>query len=163
MLARVISGGQTGADQAAWRAARAAGLDTGGAMPRGFLTEVGPRPKFAREFAATEHDSADPSARTEANVREADATLIFGVEPCSRGTARTILACREAVVPFRVVRVGPDLMSESPREAAEWLRSLTLVVFTLNVAGDRESNCLGIGERVERFLADLFHRLGEDS
>jgi len=34
----IISGGQTGADQAAWRAARSAGLPTGGVMPLGFLT-----------------------------------------------------------------------------------------------------------------------------
>jgi hypothetical protein len=38
MIERVISGGQTGADQAGWRAARAAGIPTGGFMPKGFLT-----------------------------------------------------------------------------------------------------------------------------
>lgn len=162
MLARVISGGQSGADQAAWHAARAAGLATGGAMPRGFLTENGPRPNFAREFAATEHETVDPAGRTAANVREADVTLVFGVEPCSRGTAQTIAACREASVPFRVVRVGPDLMSDSPREVADWLRRVPVTVATLNVAGDRESNCPGIGERVERFLAELFRRLDEE-
>jgi len=47
MLERVISGGQTGADQAGWRAARASGIPTGGAMPGGFLTEDGARPDFA--------------------------------------------------------------------------------------------------------------------
>jgi hypothetical protein len=47
MLDRIISGGQTGADQAGWRAARACGVPTGGFMPLGFLTEGGPRPEFA--------------------------------------------------------------------------------------------------------------------
>ena len=41
MLERVITRGQTGADQAAWRAAKAFGISTGGAMPLGFLTETG--------------------------------------------------------------------------------------------------------------------------
>ena len=55
MLERVISGGQTGADQAGWRAARAFGIPTGGAMPKGFLTEDGPCP----EFAAAQSDAAE--------------------------------------------------------------------------------------------------------
>jgi hypothetical protein len=52
VLDRVVSGGQTGADQAGWRAARASGIATGGWMPAGFLTEAGPRPEFAEMFGA---------------------------------------------------------------------------------------------------------------
>jgi hypothetical protein len=44
MLERIITGGQTGADQAGWRVAQAFGIRTGGGRPRGFLTEEGPRP-----------------------------------------------------------------------------------------------------------------------
>lgn len=47
MLERVISGGQTGADQAALRAARACGIPTGGWAARGWLTEDGPAPWLA--------------------------------------------------------------------------------------------------------------------
>ncbi len=47
MLDRVISGGQTGADQAALRAARAAGIPTGGWAPLGWKTEEGPAPRLA--------------------------------------------------------------------------------------------------------------------
>ena len=36
MLEKIISGGQTGADQAAWRAAKAFGVPTGGWMPKDF-------------------------------------------------------------------------------------------------------------------------------
>jgi Circularly permutated YpsA SLOG family len=35
MLEKIISGGQTGADQAAWRVAKAYGVTTGGWMPNG--------------------------------------------------------------------------------------------------------------------------------
>lgn len=46
MRGRFVSGGQTGADQAGWRAARASRIATGGRMPEDFLTEAGPRPDF---------------------------------------------------------------------------------------------------------------------
>jgi hypothetical protein len=50
MLDRIITGGQTDADQAAWRAAKAFGIPTGGWMPLGFLTEAGARPEFAELY-----------------------------------------------------------------------------------------------------------------
>ena len=43
MIKLVISGGQSGADQAGWRAAQACDIPTGGWMPFGFLTEEGPQ------------------------------------------------------------------------------------------------------------------------
>jgi integrase len=42
MLEKVITGGQTGGDQAGWRSAREFGIPTGGWMPLRFLTEDGP-------------------------------------------------------------------------------------------------------------------------
>jgi hypothetical protein len=50
VLDKVISGGQRRADQAGWRAARAAGILTGGWMLVGFLTEFGPHLDFAGGF-----------------------------------------------------------------------------------------------------------------
>jgi hypothetical protein len=54
MLERAVGGGQTGADQAGWRVAQAYGIATGGWMPRGFLTEDGPRSNFADRYGARE-------------------------------------------------------------------------------------------------------------
>ena len=59
MLERIVSGGQTGADQAGWRAAKALGIATGGWMARRFLTEDGPRPEFRKLYGAVEHPSPD--------------------------------------------------------------------------------------------------------
>jgi hypothetical protein len=44
MLVRIISGGQTGVDQAALRAARACGLETGGWVRLGWATDDCPVP-----------------------------------------------------------------------------------------------------------------------
>jgi Circularly permutated YpsA SLOG family len=79
MLTKVISGGQTGADQAGWRAAKAAGLETGGWMPLGFLTEEGPRPEFAELYGARETRTDHYPVRTEANAMESDRRLWFGL------------------------------------------------------------------------------------
>jgi hypothetical protein len=84
MLDRVVSGGQTGADQAGWRAARAAGIPTGAWMTWGFLTEAPdgrgdePHPEFADLYGARELPTANYADRTRANVRDSEATIWFG-------------------------------------------------------------------------------------
>jgi Circularly permutated YpsA SLOG family len=53
VIARIITGGQTGADQGGLRAARAAGIATGGFAPKGWATETGAAPWLA-EFGLVE-------------------------------------------------------------------------------------------------------------
>ena len=93
MLEKIISGGQTGADQAGWRPARTCGLGTGGWMPRGFLTEDGPRPDFAVLYGAREMTIAEYPPRTRRNARDGDATLWFG-DTVTPGARTTLAACR---------------------------------------------------------------------
>ena len=68
MLERVVTGGQSGSDQAGWRAAKALGIPTGGWMAAGFATEDGPRPDFAGLYGAVEHPSPDYPSRRLANL-----------------------------------------------------------------------------------------------
>jgi hypothetical protein len=77
MIERVISGGQTGVDQAALRAARAAGIPTGGWAARGWATEDGPAPWLA-DFGLAECPEPGYPARTIANVCDSDGTLWVG-------------------------------------------------------------------------------------
>ncbi len=85
MPLKIVTGGQTGADQAGWRAARSLGLPTGGWMPRGFETEAGPCPAFVREYGGYRE-------RTQANTLDSDATVWFG-NPSSPGGKTTLRAC----------------------------------------------------------------------
>jgi hypothetical protein len=78
MLVKVISGGQTGVDQAGWRAAKACGIPTGGYIPKGFLTEEGFRPEFVERYGAVETETTGYQDRTRYNVLEADGTVWFG-------------------------------------------------------------------------------------
>lgn len=74
---KIISGAQTGADRAALDVAIALGLDYGGSLPKGRLTEEGPLdPKYDR---MTELDSPSYPKRTLKNVLDSDATLLFTV------------------------------------------------------------------------------------
>jgi hypothetical protein len=154
MLDQIISGGQTGADQAAWRAARAFGVPTGGWMPQGFLTEDGPRPEFVERYAAAEMPTDSYPARTEQNVRDSDATVWFGVTTTS-GAHATVGACQRLGKPC--LPVDPDASFE-PSHVATWIAENR--VRTLNVAGNRESEETGIGERVERFVGQVLQELG---
>jgi hypothetical protein len=154
MLDTVVSGGQTGADQAGWRTAQAFGVPTGGWMPRGFVTEEGPRPEFAERFGAREIPTEDPEARTEQNVRDADATVWFGDTTTSSAHA-TVAACQRWGKPC--LPIAPVAVFQPPQVAA-WLTENR--VQTLNVAGNCESDEHGIGERVERFLSAVLRELG---
>jgi hypothetical protein len=151
-LMKVISGGQTGADQGALAAARQLGLKTGGCMPKGFRTEDGPRPDLAKLYGLHEHSAFAYPPRTLANVKEADATLIFGNDN-SPGCKLTARLCREL---GRSCFTVPWL---SGTEEPEW-RWIELFrrwldtnnVSVLNVAGNRESSQPSINEACHKFL-----------
>jgi Circularly permutated YpsA SLOG family len=154
MLEKIISGGQTGADQAAWRAARLFGIPTGGWMAGGFLTEDGPRPEFALWYGATESPAESRDDRTEQNVRDSDATLWFG-ETTTAGAQATVGACQQFGKPC--MPVSPDAEFE-PAQVATWIAENE--VRTLNVAGNREAEEPEIGKQVEHFLGAVLQQLG---
>jgi hypothetical protein len=156
MLEKIVTGGQSGAAQAAWRVARAFGIPTGGWMPLGYLTEAGPRPEFADLYGACEMPSPEYREQTRANIRDSGATLWFGTTD-SRGAKATFEACHQ--LGKSCVRVYPGAMIQ-PSQVVVWIREHKIKV--LNVAGDRESVNPGIGERVERFLAAVLRRLGHE-
>jgi hypothetical protein len=154
MLERVVSGGQTGVDQAGWRAARHLGIPTGGWMPRGWLTEAGPRPEFAELYAAVEMPTASYPERTRANVEASDATIWLGSID-SRGfrTTHDAAVHLSMTYPFLIVYSGVT----TPSDVVAWIEANRIGV--LNVAGNRESVNPGIGERAEGFLVAVFRRL----
>jgi len=150
-ISKVISGGQNGTDQAALRAAKALGIPTGGWMPQGWKTLDGPRPDFAELYDMKEC-YAGYKARTEANVIDSDATLIFAADFKSPGEICTFRAIRRFQKPYFKVHPTEDKMDE----ALAWLAWVDGVV--LNVAGNSESTAPGIGEKAYLFLYELFSR-----
>jgi hypothetical protein len=123
-------------------------------MPKGFLTADGPRPEFAELYGAAELPTASYPARTEQNVRDSDGTILFG-DPTTPGCRLTLEWCRNVSKTSVIVEPGGPTL---PSHVVAWLRNHNVRV--LNVAGNRESNLPGIGEKVERFLDQVFRQLG---
>lgn len=157
MIEKIVSGGQTGVDQSALRAARAAGIATGGWAPKGWLVEREdgkksvPAPWLA-DFGLVECETPGYPAGSVANVVGSDATLWFG-DWHTPGGRTTLDACRLSDKPYLIVFSGTR-----PSAVARWLEEKGIRI--LNVAGNRESVAPGIGAKVERFLLDVFARLG---
>ena len=91
MIERIVSGGQTGCDRAAFDAALARSIPMSGWVPLGRTDEEGVIP--ARYPNLSEVGSADPAVRTEANVRDSDATLLISHGPLEGGSALTRVFC----------------------------------------------------------------------
>jgi hypothetical protein len=158
MRFRVISGGQTGVDQAALRAAKACGIETGGWVPRGWLTEDGPAPWLA-DYGLEECATSDYPARTKMCVANADAVLWIG-NPYSRGGKLTLRLVQEFNID--VYTALPDV--SKPLHVAQWWLGQCdgeEGKRTLMVAGNRESKSLGIGAAAEAFLCEVFDLLKE--
>jgi hypothetical protein len=168
MIQRVISGGQMGADLAGWRAAKAAGIATGGMMPRGFRTETPNgqgwgevHPEFRDLYGARQFWTDRYEDRTPINVCLADGTILFG-NPDSPGgrlvqkIERNLRRDDPARPPvFEVARWDGSI--DDPNAASWWIAEGAIRV--LHVAGNRESRSPGIGAWVEEYLAEVFRLL----
>jgi hypothetical protein len=109
------------------RAARAAGIPTGGWAPLGWRTEGPIDPdggEVTRDVSApwlADHDLVECpepgyKARTRANVRDSDGTLCFG-DWMTPGGAATLDACRAMGKPFLIAYRG----ASRPSEVAAWI------------------------------------------
>lgn len=145
---KIISGGQTGADRGGLEAGKRLGLDTGGTCPAGYRTENG-RDETLLTFGVRCHKSRNYPPRTEENVINSDATLIFG-NPGSRGSQLTQAMCRKHKKPCLVVFWTPGQPTPDIEEFIEFLYANDTGI--LNVAGNRESTTPGICYTVQDFL-----------
>lgn len=153
MIYKIISGGQTGADQGALEAGKELGLKTGGYMPRGWRTDTGPRPDMEAKYDMREHGSPTYPPRTRLNVQDADATLIFG-DPTSPGCRLTISCAVRASRPHLVVYWRGSIFAPIVHSYGEQLQKFLIEhdVKILNVAGNRESRTPGIHDAARDFL-----------
>jgi hypothetical protein len=147
-LARIVSGGQTGADRAAWEVALERGLRIGGWVPEGRGAEDGSIPdRFA---GIVETESPDPALRTVRNVRDSDATLIVSHGPLSGGSRLTLdeaLRRHKPVLHLDLTALRHDAAIERLRA---WLDEVDPE--TLNVAGPRASKDPAIAAAVASLL-----------
>lgn len=154
MIRKIISGGQTGADQGALAACVQRGFPYGGWIPKGRRTEKG---KVPARYRMRQHRSRHYPPRTEANVRDSDATVVFTYGKPDGGSLLTIDFAKKHGKPCLKV----DL--EKPHAAAvsrivRWVRRACPHPCVLNVAGSRRSKASGIHMAVKRTMLDVLRK-----
>lgn len=163
MSLTIVSGGQTGADRGAFKAAIQLGLPYGGWAPRGFIAEDGTIPDIYR---ANMRESSSPNygMRTRLNVQDSDATLILsfaaelsgGSDFTGRTAKQQKKPCKHLVLPQGNGCVPDDLRAI----LLEWIRERHIAV--LNVAGPRESKEPGIEAAVCKTMTWLLEPIAVD-
>jgi hypothetical protein len=134
MIKKIISGGQTGADQAALDAAIKWKIPHGGWVPKGRITEAG---RLPNRYKVTEMPTDSLPKRTEQNVIDSDGTLIISHGPLTGGSRYTQEKAEDHNKPCLHI----DLNNINPFQAAivvkKWISDNNIE--TLNAAGARES------------------------
>ena len=147
---KIISGGQTGVDRAALDFAIENGIEHGGWCPRGRLAEDGTIPP---RYQLEEITSPSYSERTERNILDSDATLIFGRGvPLSEGTLFTEETAHKYGKPCLVV-YELNGTQKAAKALEVFLKENEIEV--LNVAGPRESQAPGLSKFVRDVLGSV--------
>lgn len=154
---KIISGGQTGVDQAALKTALEQGFQTGGWCPPGRICENGIIPE-EYPLVETLHDRSlnapliRHSQRTEYNVRDSDATLVLlpaGSEH-DQGTKWTLTCTQMYNKPYIVV---DPYLPNAEKLIINWLNGNSVGI--LNIAGPGETNAPGVSKQTYRLLRSV--------
>lgn len=135
VLAKIISGGQTGADQGALDGAISRKFPYGGAIPAGRKTEAG---SLSGEYIMEELASTCYPVRTEKNVRDGDGTLILSHGNLSGGSALTAALAMKFKKPCLHIDFAAISMDQAVEKVETWLTDCHIRI--LNVAGPRASS-----------------------
>ena len=157
MIEKLVSGGQTGVDQAALAAAIRCGLPHGGWCPKGRIAENGIIPS---RYSLVETDDSGYSTRTKLNIRDSDGTLIVvpdSLKNISDGTILTMQEAKGKEKPYFIVQLSS---APSIDRITTWLAENNIKV--LNVAGPRESKSPGCYNLTLSFLEHVFTVLEQD-
>ena len=147
-IKKIVSGGQTGADQAGLDFAIEHGIPHGGWIPKGRLTEAGPLPEL---YQLQEMPTKSYPKRTEKNVLDSDGTLIVSHRPMKGGTLLTWNLAKKHGKPCLHVDFSVQTVEDAARLLRDWVEVNGVEV--LNVAGPRKSKDSRIYEAVKGLLA----------
>ena len=146
MIKKIISGGQTGADQAALDTAIKLDIPHGGWIPKGRKTESGPLPG---KYQLQEMPTASYPKRTEQNVLDSDGTLIISNGELTGGSALTRKLATKHGRPW--LHIDLDTIDVDPSKVIKsWIGMNEIKI--LNVAGPRASKVPQIYETTSEIL-----------
>jgi hypothetical protein len=147
----IWSGFQTGVDMSAIKAAKNNGFETSGYMPDGYRTEEGNKPEYAKLYNAVTDSSKSYTNRTMLNVVESDATIIFDYAR-SKGSKLTLDLCKIHLKPYLYITKNIDI-----EVIVNFIQLHQPNI--LNIAGNRESVCKGIEDKVYKIMDKVFKQL----
>ena len=151
---KIISGAQTGADQAGLDVAHFLCMPTGGYITKGGRTSNGPLSKdYIAKMSLVELSSASYQVRTWKNVEESDGTIRLAINFNSLGEKCTMNAIRN----FHKPHLDVDLLDPLDiRVVRAWLMHLNIQV--LNVAGNTQwTGKMDIYKLAYQYLLDVFN------
>src|SRR5210317_1476146 len=130
---KVISGGQTGADQAGLYAAKEVGWETGGYAPKGWRTQGEPAPQLMALFGVQEHFKYEYPPRTELNVKNSDCTFRLAHNFNSPGEKCTLKFIKKHGKPCMDININDPV---NPFIVAKWLKLNKYEI--INIAGNSD-------------------------
>jgi len=134
MITKIITGGQTGADQAGLDVAIELGIPHGGWIPKGRKNEDGVLPD---KYQLQEMPTANYAKRTEQNIIASHGTLIFSHGHLKGGSALTRKLAREHKRPCLHIDLDKMGIFDAPIKIHNWLYGYQIEI--LNIAGSRRS------------------------
>ncbi len=153
---KIVSGGQTGADQGGRDAALYCSLPYGGWCPKGRKSENGVIPA---KYQLEEMPSADYLVRTKANVVDSDATVIFTCGELDGGSLKTAQFAIKLKKPYLHMNLDKLSRPESVQAVVKWLQESCFGDCVLNVAGSRASKAPGIQQSVMVRMVDVISKV----
>ncbi len=134
MIKKIISGGQTGADQAALDAAIRLGIPHGGSIPKGRINEDG---RLSDKYQLKEMSTSSYPRRTEQNVIDSDGTLIVSHGKLTGGSVYTKEMAVKRNKPCPHSDLNKTNLFQEGDFIADWVNLNRIK--TLNVAGPSAS------------------------
>jgi hypothetical protein len=146
-IKKIVSGGQTGADQGALDAAIKYGFPHGGWVPKGRLTESGPLPE---KYKLKEMPTASYPKRTEQNAKDSDGTVIISRGKLTGGSKATMKFAKKIRKPWFHIDLNEAYVYLVASDIYRW--TLENNIRTLNVAGPRASKDPKVNEDVRYII-----------
>jgi hypothetical protein len=154
-IRKIISGGQTGADRAAFYFALENKIEIGGFVPKNRAAEDG---RISEKYPnLVETETENPAQRTELNVISADATLIFSHGELKGGSKLTKELAEKHRKPFLHVDFS-ELTIDRAVEKTK-IRLASIDGESLNIAGARASEDAEIYAKTKEFLEKSRNRM----
>ena len=151
IIKTIISGGQTGADRAAFDFALENNIEIGGFIPKNRRAEDGRISE--RYLNLIETETENYAERTALNVNNSDATLIVSHGRLKGGSLLTKRFAEKYEKPFLHIDFSALTIKQAKEKTQKWLDSINCE--NLNVAGPRVSEDAKIYSTTKMFLAEL--------